>query len=77
MFKKSDEEDSYRERVYTKIKKVTQKTTRKNDYTQVKDKCGFDKRDNYNKGSEGHKIPHVTEEKEKAIREAFIHFGML
>ena len=44
---------------------------------QVKDKCGFDKRDNYNKGSEGHKIPHVTEEKEKAIREAFIHFGML
>lgn len=32
MFKKSDEEDSYRERVYTKIKKVTQKTTRKNDY---------------------------------------------
>ncbi len=44
---------------------------------QVKDKCGFDKRDNYNKGSEGHKIPHVTEEKEKAIREAFKHFGML
>ena len=47
------------------------------DIAQVKDKCGFDKRDNYNKGSEGHKIPRVTEEKEKAIREAFKHFGML
>ena len=44
---------------------------------QVKDKCGFDKRENYNKGAEGHKVPQVTEEKEKAILDAFRHFGML
>ena len=40
---------------------------------QVKDKCGFDKRENYNKGVEGHRVPHVTEEKEKAILDAFKH----
>ena len=44
---------------------------------QVKDKCGFEKRENYNKGAEGHKVPQVTEEKEKAILDAFKHFGML
>lgn len=44
---------------------------------QVKDKCGFDKRENYNKGAEGHKEPQVTAEKEKAILDAFRHFGML
>ena len=44
---------------------------------QVKDKCGFEKRENYNKGAEGHRVPQVTEEKEKAILDAFRHFGML
>ena len=44
---------------------------------QVKDKCGFDKRENYNKGAEGHKVPQVTEGKEKAILDAFKHFVML
>lgn len=44
---------------------------------QVKDKCGFDKRENYNKGADGHKVPQVTPEKEQAIIEAFKHFKML
>ncbi len=44
---------------------------------QVKDKCGFDKRENYNKGKEGHKVPQVTPEKEKMILEAFKHFALI
>lgn len=40
---------------------------------QVKDKCGFEKRENYNKGKEGHRIPQCTPEKEKMILEAFQH----
>lgn len=38
---------------------------------QVKDKCGLNKRNNYNKGKEGHKVPACPEKKEKAIKEAF------
>ena len=44
---------------------------------QVKDKCGFEKRENYNLGAEGHRIPQVTPEKEKMIMEAFKHFKMI
>lgn len=44
---------------------------------QVKDKCGFEKRENYNKGAQGHKIPNCTLEKEKMIMEAFKHFNMI
>ena len=34
---------------------------------QVKDKCGFEKRENYNKGTEGHRVPNCTPEKEQMI----------
>ena len=44
---------------------------------QVKDKHGFEKRENYNKGKEGHKVPQCTPEKEKAIEDAFKYFGMI
>ncbi len=44
---------------------------------QVKDKCGFEKRENYNKGEEGHRVPNCTSEKEEMIMEAFKHFNML
>ena len=44
---------------------------------QIKDKCGFEKRENYNKGKEGHRVPNCTPEKEEAIMDAFRHFGML
>ena len=44
---------------------------------QVKDKCGFEKRENYNLGAEGHRVPQVTPEKEKMILEAFKHFRMI
>ena len=44
---------------------------------QVKDKCGFEKRENYNKGAEDHKVPNCTPEKEKLIMEAFRHFNMI
>ncbi len=44
---------------------------------QVKEKHGFEKRENYNKGKEGHRVPKCPPEKEKAIEEAFKHFGML
>ncbi|MBO4338034.1 MAG: 23S rRNA (uracil(1939)-C(5))-methyltransferase RlmD, partial [Lachnospiraceae bacterium] len=36
------------------------------DIAQIKDKCGFEKRDNYNKGKEGHRVPICTPEKEDA-----------
>ena len=36
-------------------------------YQQIKEKCGFEKRDNYNKGKEGHRVPICTPEKEQAI----------
>ena len=44
---------------------------------QVKDKCGIKERENYHKGSENHRIPQVTEEKEEAIKEAFRHFRLI
>ena len=44
---------------------------------QVKDKLGFEKRDNYNKGVEGHKVPNCPEKKKKLILEAFKHFRMI
>ena len=44
---------------------------------QVKDKCGFEKRENHCKGAEGHRVPRVTPEKEGMIMEAFRHFKMI
>ena len=44
---------------------------------QVKDKCGFEKRENYNKGTEEHRVPNCTPEKELMILSAFKHFNML
>ena len=44
---------------------------------QVKDKCGFEKRENYNKGAEGHVVPKCSPEKEDMIMEAFRHFRMV
>lgn len=44
---------------------------------QVKDKCGFEKRENYNKGTEDHRVPNCTPEKEQMILSAFKHFNML
>lgn len=44
---------------------------------QVKENHGFEKRANYNKGKDGHRVPNCTPEKEKAIEDAFKHFGMI
>ena len=45
---------------------------------QIKDKCGFDKRENYNKPRTANsRQPKCTPEKEKAIMDAFRHFGMI
>ncbi len=44
---------------------------------QCKDSCGFEKRDNYNKSAEGHRVPNCPEEKKKLILEAFKHFKMI
>ncbi len=45
---------------------------------QIKDKCGFDKRENYNKPRTANaRQPKCTLEKEKAIMDAFRHFGMI
>ena len=44
---------------------------------QVKDKCGFEKRENHNKGTEEHRVPNCTPEKEQMILSAFKHFNML
>ena len=44
---------------------------------QCKDKLGFEKRDNYNSGEEGHRVPKCPPEKEKLIIKAFEHFKML
>ena len=44
---------------------------------QVKDKLGFEKRENYNKGAEGHHVPQVTPEKEEAIMAALRHFEVI
>ncbi len=45
---------------------------------QIKEKCGLDKRDNYNlPKSENAKVPKCPSEKEAAIMAAFRHFGMI
>lgn len=44
---------------------------------QVKDKLGFGKRENYNKGADGHRVPNCPAEKEKLILGAFKHFRMI
>lgn len=44
---------------------------------QCKDECGFEKRDNYNKGTEGHRVPNCPEEKRELIMKAFKHFKMI
>lgn len=45
---------------------------------QVKQKCGIIERENYNKfKSEDAKQPQCPPEKEKAIKEALKHFGMV
>ncbi len=44
---------------------------------QVKDKCGFEKRENYNKWKECHRIRKCPPEKEKMIMDAFKHFNMI
>ncbi|MDD7466033.1 MAG: TRAM domain-containing protein [Actinomycetaceae bacterium] len=44
---------------------------------QIKDKCGFEKRDNYNIGEGKSKELICPPEKEAAIMDAFRHFGML
>ncbi len=44
---------------------------------QVKDECGFEKRENYNTGAEGHRVPQCPDEKRKVILEAFRHFRMI
>lgn len=44
---------------------------------QVKEKYDIIERENYNKGSENHKVPNCTVEKENAIVKAFEHFNMI
>ena len=44
---------------------------------QCKDECGFEKRQNFNTGAEGHKLPNCPEERKKLILEAFKHFKMM
>ena len=44
---------------------------------QVKDKLGFEKRENYNTGAEGHKVPNCPAEKRELIMKAFKHFKMI
>ena len=44
---------------------------------QCKDACGFEKRQNFNTGAEGHRVPNCPDEKKKLILEAFKHFKMI
>ena len=44
---------------------------------QIKTKCGLEKRENYNKGKEGHRVPNCPKEKEEAIMAALKHFGVI
>lgn len=44
---------------------------------QCKDACGFEKRDNYNKGVEGHRVTNCPAEKRELIMKAFKHFKMI
>lgn len=59
------------------VKEHTGLTVSSLNIAQVKEKHGFEKRENYNKGAEGHRAPNCPPEKEKAIEDAFKHFGML
>ena len=43
---------------------------------QIKDKCGLEKRENYNLGEGKSKELVCPPEKEKAILDAFKHFGL-
>ena len=45
---------------------------------QIKDKCGLDKRLNYNHAkNEGGRVPHCPPEKEMAILDAFKYYGLI
>ena len=44
---------------------------------QCKDACGFEKRENYNTGAEGYRVPTCPAEKREMIMEAFKHFRMI
>ena len=44
---------------------------------QIKDKCGIEKRLNYNIGDNKSRVPKCPPEKEKLIMEAFRHFNMI
>lgn len=44
---------------------------------QIKDKCGIEKRLNYNVGDNKSRVPKCLPEKEKAIMAAFKHFSMI
>ena len=44
---------------------------------QCKDACGFEKRENYNTGAEGHRVPNCPAEKRELIMKAFKHFKMI
>ncbi len=44
---------------------------------QIKNKCGIEKRLNYNLGDNKSRVPKYPPEKEKAIMEAFEHFNMI
>ena len=45
--------------------------------SQIKDKCGIEKRLNYNVGDNKSHVPKCPPEKEKAIMAAFKHFSMI
>ena len=44
---------------------------------QIKDKCGTEKRLNYNIGDNKSRVPKCPPEKEEAVMEAFRHFNMI
>ncbi len=44
---------------------------------QIKDKLGFDKRENHNVGSGKNHVPNCPKEKEDAIVDAFKHFNLI
>ena len=44
---------------------------------QIKNKCGIEKRLNYNVGDNKSRVPKCPQEKEKVIMAAFKHFNMI
>lgn len=44
---------------------------------QTKEKLGMPRRENFNKGKEGHRVPNCPKEKEDAIIDALKHFKMI